>query len=116
MLSMRNNMISVLGSDYVTLARAKGLSERRVMWSYAARNALLPNVTGLGMALGFVVSGALLTEYFFLSWRGLSHDTSDSRTRLSLNAGPLSYDYLRGITCQLSCGLRLSTSRSTDGV
>ena len=45
---------------------SKGLSERRVMWSYAARNALLPNVTGLGMALGFVVSGALLTEIIFL--------------------------------------------------
>ena len=72
MLSMRNNMISVLGSDYVTLARAKGLSERRVMWSYAARNALLPNVTGLGMALGFVVSGALLTEIIF-SYPGVGY-------------------------------------------
>ena len=72
MLSMRNNMISVLGSDYVTLARAKGLSEKRVMWSYAARNALLPNVTGLGMALGFVVSGALLTEIIF-SYPGVGY-------------------------------------------
>jgi len=65
LLSMRNTMIGVLDEDYTLLARAKGLSERRVMFSYAARNALLPNVTGFGMALGFVVSGSLLTEIVF---------------------------------------------------
>ena len=65
MLSMRNTMIGVLGQDYIHLARAKGLSPRRVMWHYAARNALLPNMTGFGMALGFVVSGSLLTEIVF---------------------------------------------------
>ena len=62
MLSMRNTMISVLGSDYVLLARAKGLNPKHVLVWYAARNALLPNVTGFGMALGFVLSGSLLTE------------------------------------------------------
>ena len=72
MLSMRNNMVSELGSDYVKLARAKGLPEGRIMWAYAARNALLPNVTGLGMALGFVVSGALLTEVIF-SYPGVGY-------------------------------------------
>ena len=61
MLSMRNTMVSVLGSDYITVAQAKGLSSRRVMLHYAARNALLPNITGFGMALGFVLSGSLLT-------------------------------------------------------
>jgi peptide/nickel transport system permease protein len=65
MLSMRNTMISVLGEDYITLAHAKGLSPRRVMLRYAARNALLPNITSFGMALGFVVSGSLLTEIVF---------------------------------------------------
>lgn len=65
MLSMRNTMVAVLGEDYITLAVAKGLSNRRVRWSYAARNALLPNITGFGMALGFVLSGALLTEIVF---------------------------------------------------
>jgi len=58
-------MIGVLDEDYTLLARAKGLSDRRIMLTYAARNALLPNVTGLGMALGFVVSGSLLTEIVF---------------------------------------------------
>ncbi len=65
LLSMRNTMIGVLSEDYVTMAQAKGLSDREVMWKYAARNALLPNITGFGMALGFVLSGSLLTEIIF---------------------------------------------------
>ena len=65
MLGMRNTMIAVLSEDYITMAQAKGLPARRVMFSYAARNALLPNVTGFGMALGFVLSGSLLTEIVF---------------------------------------------------
>lgn len=65
LLSMRNNMVSVLGEDFVVYAQARGLPRRRILWSYAARNALLPNVTGFGMALGFVLSGALLTEIVF---------------------------------------------------
>jgi peptide/nickel transport system permease protein len=65
MLSMRNVMIGVLGTDYVRLAHAKGLHPRRVMLRYAARNALLPNITGFGMALGFVLGGSLLTEIVF---------------------------------------------------
>ncbi len=65
LLGMRNTMIGVLSEDYVTMAQAKGLSEKRVIWHYAARNALLPNVTSFGMALGFVLSGSLLTEIVF---------------------------------------------------
>lgn len=65
LLSMRNTMIGVLSADYVTMAEAKGLPEGQVMLRYAARNALLPNVTAFGMALGFVLSGSLLTEIIF---------------------------------------------------
>jgi len=65
MLSMRNTMVAVLGSDYVNLARAKGLPPSGVVLRYAARNALLPSVTGFGMALGFVLGGSLLTEIVF---------------------------------------------------
>jgi len=65
MLDMRNTMMSILGEDYITLAHAKGLPPRRVMFRYAARNALLPNITSFGMALGFVLSGSLLTEIVF---------------------------------------------------
>ena len=65
MLSMRNTMISTLGADYITFANAKGISSRLIMLRYAARNAILPNLTGFGMALGFMLSGALLTEMVF---------------------------------------------------
>jgi peptide/nickel transport system permease protein len=65
MLGMRNNMIGILSQDYVVMAQAKGLSDRRVMLVYAARNALLPSLTAFGMSLGFVIGGALLTEYVF---------------------------------------------------
>jgi len=65
LLVMRNTMVSVLGMDYVNLARAKGLSPTRVALRYAARNALLPSVTGFGMSLGFVLGGSLLTEIVF---------------------------------------------------
>lgn len=65
LLTMRNTMIAVLGSDFVNLARAKGLPPARVAFRYAARNALLPSVTGFGMALGFVIGGSLLTEIVF---------------------------------------------------
>lgn len=65
LLSMRNNMINTLGEDFVLLANAKGLPDRRIALQYAARNAILPSVTGFGMALGFVVGGSLLTELVF---------------------------------------------------
>ncbi len=64
-LTMRNNMISVLSEDYVKMAKAKGLKPRKIIWQYAGRNALLPNLTGFAMSLGFVISGAILVEYVY---------------------------------------------------
>ena len=64
-LTMRNNMVTTLAEDYVRMARAKGLPSRRIMLNYAARNAILPNLTGFAMSLGFVVGGAILIEYVF---------------------------------------------------
>jgi peptide/nickel transport system permease protein len=72
LLGMRNAMISVLAEDYITMADAKGLSDKRVMFNYAARNAMLPSITAFGMALGFVISGALVTETVF-SYPGLGY-------------------------------------------
>ncbi|MBV71805.1 MAG: peptide ABC transporter permease [Myxococcales bacterium] len=69
---MRNTMIGVMGDEYVCLAHAKGLSRRRIFVAYAMRNALLPSLTSFGMALGFIVSGALLTEVVF-SYPGLGY-------------------------------------------
>jgi peptide/nickel transport system permease protein len=65
LLAMRNTMLGVIAEDYMTLARATGLPRGRLMFVHAARNALLPNLAGFGLALGFVVSGALLTEIVF---------------------------------------------------
>jgi peptide/nickel transport system permease protein len=65
LLGMRNMMINTLGEDYVNIARAKGLSNRRVIFGYAARNAILPSVAGFALSIGFIVSGALLTEVVF---------------------------------------------------
>jgi peptide/nickel transport system permease protein len=71
-LTMRNNMIMTLAEDYVRMARAKGLSPLRIMLDYAGRNAILPNLSGFGMSLGFVVSGAILVEYVF-SYPGVGY-------------------------------------------
>jgi peptide/nickel transport system permease protein len=64
-LTMRNTMITTLAEDYVKMARAKGLSPLRIMLMYAGRNAILPNLTGFAMSLGFVISGAILVEIVF---------------------------------------------------
>ncbi len=67
---MRNVMVSVLAEDYITMAEAKGLSQNRIMFGYAARNAILPSVTGFGIFLGSILSGQLLIEQVF-SYPGL---------------------------------------------
>jgi peptide/nickel transport system permease protein len=72
LLSMRNMMVTVLGEDYVALAQAKGLSGRRVMLTYGMRNAILPNIANFALSLGFIVSGAILTEAVF-SYPGLGY-------------------------------------------
>jgi peptide/nickel transport system permease protein len=72
MLGMRNSMITVLSEDYITMAQAKGLSDRRIRFTYAARNAILPSLTGFAMSIGFVLGGALLTEIVF-SYPGVGY-------------------------------------------
>ncbi len=72
MLTMRNSMITTLSEDYVLMAKAKGLSEGRVMFWYAARNAVLPNITGFAIAIGAIVGGQLLTEMVF-SYPGIGY-------------------------------------------
>lgn len=81
-LIMRNTMVNELSQDYILLARAKGLRESAVLFSHAARNAMLPMITLIGLNLGYVVSGALLVEIVFaypglgfLTYRAvLAHD------------------------------------------
>jgi peptide/nickel transport system permease protein len=67
---VRSSMLEVLPQEYVTTARAKGLSERAVIFRHAFRNALIPIVTMLGLEFGFLLSGVVVTETVF-SWPGV---------------------------------------------
>jgi peptide/nickel transport system permease protein len=64
-LSMRGMMVTTQGEDYVTFAEAKGLRSATIFLRYCVRNALLPQATGLALALGQIVSGAVLVEVIF---------------------------------------------------
>jgi peptide/nickel transport system permease protein len=66
MRQMRSAMLDSLGADYVRTARAKGLPERSVIWSHALRNSLLTVVTVVGLQLGILISGAVVTETIFV--------------------------------------------------
>ncbi|NCA88232.1 MAG: ABC transporter permease [Gammaproteobacteria bacterium] len=67
---VRGSILEVLGEDYVRTARAKGLSERRVLWGHALRNAWLPILTLIGLQLGGLLGGAVITETVF-AWPGV---------------------------------------------
>lgn len=69
-LGMRNMMVTVSSEDYVTVAQAKGLSERTVVFGYAARNAILPQMSSFALSLGFIVGGTLIMEMVF-SYQGI---------------------------------------------
>lgn len=66
LLSMRSSTMSTLGEDYVNVARARGLSDMRIITAYVGRNASLPLVTHLAISLGFVVGGSILIEKIFI--------------------------------------------------
>ena len=66
----RSSMLEVLKQDYVKTARAAGVPERRVIYRYALRNALLPVITVIGIQFGLLLSGAILTETIF-AWPGV---------------------------------------------
>ncbi|MGO8947980.1 MAG: ABC transporter permease [Ktedonobacterales bacterium] len=65
MVGMRNAMLNTLAEDHVVMAEAKGLTQRRIMYTYAARNAILPQVASFANALGFIIGGQFLIEYIF---------------------------------------------------
>lgn len=67
---MRSQLLEVMGQDYIRTARAKGLSERAVLWRHAMKNALIPVVTFIGLDLGAMLAGAVLTETVF-NWPGV---------------------------------------------
>jgi peptide/nickel transport system permease protein len=74
---MRSSMLEVIGQDYIRTARAKGLSERSVIWKHALRNALLPLITIIGLSFPYLLSGAVITEVIF-AWPGMGRVTIDA--------------------------------------
>jgi peptide/nickel transport system permease protein len=65
MLGMRNMMLTVLDEDYITVAQAKGMPNQRVLWGYAARNAVLPQIQSFALSIGFIVGGSIVMEMVF---------------------------------------------------
>jgi peptide/nickel transport system permease protein len=100
MLGMRNAMITTLSEDYIIFAEAKGLHPGRIMMRYAARNAMLPAVTSLGMSIGFVVGGALLTEVVF-AYPGVGF-------QLISAVGSLDYPLMQGIFLTITTAVLLA--------
>jgi peptide/nickel transport system permease protein len=82
---MRSSMLEVLNQQYVLAARAKGLRQGKVVWRHAARNALIPTVTTIGVTFGSLLSGAVLTETIF-SWPGLGRYATSSAINLDFPA------------------------------
>jgi peptide/nickel transport system permease protein len=101
MLQMRNVMLTTISEDYILVAQAKGLSPRRIMFTYGARNAILPNIAGFALSLGFVVAGALVMEIVF-SYPGIG---------LTLYNAVTSADYplLQGIFLVISLTVLLAS-------
>ena len=104
--SMRNNMVTTIAEDYVKMARAKGLSSMRIMFDYAARNAMLPNLTGFAMQLGYVLGGAIVIEYLF-SYPGVGYlfYTSTTDHDLPLMQGLFLFYTLAVLVCVLLADL-----------
>lgn len=92
---VRTSMLEELGQDYIRTARAKGLSERAVVYRHALRNAMLPVLTVVGLQFGALLAGAIVTETIF-SWPGIG--------RLTIQAiGNRDYYLVQG--CILAIGL-----------
>ncbi|MEH3137797.1 MAG: ABC transporter permease [Mycolicibacterium neoaurum] len=76
-LIVRSAMLETLGENYILTARAKGLTRRRIVWSYALRNAALPTITQIALSLGTIVGGSILVEVIF-SWPGIGRALYDA--------------------------------------
>ncbi|HXF61789.1 MAG TPA: ABC transporter permease [Caldilineaceae bacterium] len=99
-LTMRGLMVNTIGEDYMLLAEAKGLPRRRILWWYAVRNAIPPQVTHLAIALGHVVSGAILVEIIF-AYPGLGY-------QLYMSIANSDYTVIQGITLLLAISVGLA--------
>jgi peptide/nickel transport system permease protein len=80
----RSSFLQVLGEDYVRTARSKGVAERSVIWRHALRNAAIPIVTVVGLRLGFLLGGAVVTETIF-AWPGMGRYAWEGARNADLN-------------------------------
>jgi peptide/nickel transport system permease protein len=99
-LTMRALMVNTIGEDYMLLADAKGLKNRRILWWYAVRNAIPPQLTNLAISLGHVVSGAILVEIIF-AYPGLGY-------LLYMSITNSDYTVIQGITLMLAVSVGLA--------
>jgi ABC-type dipeptide/oligopeptide/nickel transport systems, permease components len=70
MRMMRSSMLEVIRAEYIKTARAKGLSERVVIYKHALKNAMIPTTTVIGLSVGYMFAGAIMTEAVF-NWNGM---------------------------------------------
>jgi peptide/nickel transport system permease protein len=99
-LTMRALMVNTIGEDYMLLAKAKGLKSKRMLWWYAVRNAIPPQLTQLAITLGHVVSGSILVEIIF-AYPGLGYQLYMSITNSD-------YTVIQGITLMLAVSVGLA--------
>jgi peptide/nickel transport system permease protein len=99
-LTMRGLIVNTIGEDYMLLADAKGLAKMRILWWYSVRNAIPPQVTHLAIALGYVVSGAILVEIVF-SYPGLGYQLYQAIVNSD-------YTVIQGITLVLTVSVGFS--------
>jgi peptide/nickel transport system permease protein len=82
---VRSSLLEVMGQDYIRTARAKGLSEFKVVGLHALRNAIIPTLTVIGLLIGGLLAGAVLTETTF-GWPGLGRYAVQAATKLDIPA------------------------------
>ena len=99
-LTMKSSTISTLGEDYITVAKARGLPERRVLMAYVGRNAMLPLITRLAISIGFVVGGSVIIETIF-QYPGLGR-------HLYLAIGGRDYTTMQGIFLTIAAAVVIS--------
>ncbi len=97
---MRSSMLETINQDYVTTARAKGLSNRSVLYSHALRNALLPMVTVIGLQLPQILGGAVIIEQIF-AWPGVGLLAFDAIAKRD-------YPVILGITMVVGAGIMIA--------
>ena len=95
---VRSAMLEVLDSEYIKLARAKGVPERTIIWKHALRNAMIPPLTFAGVTLGAMVTGSLVAETVF-AWPGLGAAGSSGYAERRLSAPTGSRDYFYPNVC-----------------